>query len=79
MRLQRVGVGSGSPGRGRLLAVLDADPKQAAIILGCTPPQLVRLLKLDPRALAMVIRIAKRSAIMRYDARNRPRIDSRTH
>jgi hypothetical protein len=37
-----------------LLAALDADPKPAAALLGCTPSQLVRLLKLDPRALALV-------------------------
>ncbi|MEI8371614.1 MAG: peptide chain release factor-like protein [Planctomycetota bacterium] len=39
-----------------LLAALDADPKLAAGVLGCTPSQLVRLLKLDPRALALVNR-----------------------
>ena len=39
-----------------VLAVLDADPKRAAVVLGCTPSQLVRLLKLDPRALALVNR-----------------------
>ncbi len=36
------------------LAAADADAKQAARVLGCTPSQLVRLLKLDPRALALV-------------------------
>jgi hypothetical protein len=39
-----------------VLAALDADPKQAASMLGCTPSQLVRLLKLDSRALALVNR-----------------------
>ena len=38
------------------LAAADADAKQAARVLGCTPSQLVRLLKLDPRALALVNR-----------------------
>jgi hypothetical protein len=37
-----------------VLAALDADPKQAAALLGCTPSQLIRLLKIDPRALALV-------------------------
>lgn len=37
-----------------LLAAVDADPKRAAATLGCTPSQLVRFLKLDPRALALV-------------------------
>ena len=39
-----------------VLAASDADPKQAATVLGCTPSQLVRLLKLDPRAMALVNR-----------------------
>jgi hypothetical protein len=39
-----------------VLAALDADPKRAAALLACTPSQLVRLLKLDPRALALVNR-----------------------
>jgi hypothetical protein len=39
-----------------VLATFDADPKQAATALDCTPSQLVRLLKLDPRALALVNR-----------------------
>jgi hypothetical protein len=39
-----------------VLAALDADPKRAATVLGCTPSQLVRLLKLEPRALALVNR-----------------------
>ncbi len=39
-----------------VLAASDADPKQAATVLGCTPSQVVRLLKLDPRALALVNR-----------------------
>ena len=39
-----------------LLAALDADPKRAATRLGCTPSQLIRLLKLEPRALALVNR-----------------------
>jgi hypothetical protein len=39
-----------------VLAALDADPKRAAGVLGCTPSQLIRLLKLDPRALALVNR-----------------------
>ena len=37
-----------------VLAALDADPKRAAAMLCCTPSQLIRLLKLDPRALALV-------------------------
>jgi hypothetical protein len=37
-----------------VLAALDADPKRAAAVLSCTPSQLIRLLKLDPRALALV-------------------------
>ena len=37
-----------------VLAASGADPKQAAAVLGCTPSQLVRLLKLDSRALALV-------------------------
>jgi hypothetical protein len=37
-----------------VLAALDADPKRAAAELGCTLSQLVRLLKLDPRALLLV-------------------------
>jgi hypothetical protein len=37
-----------------VLAAFDADPKLAAAKLGCTPSQLVRLLKLDPRALLLV-------------------------
>ena len=37
-----------------VLAALDADPKVAAATLGCTPSQLIRLLKVDPRALALV-------------------------
>jgi hypothetical protein len=39
-----------------VLAAHDADPKRAAAVLGCTPSQLVRLLKLDPRALLLVNR-----------------------
>jgi hypothetical protein len=39
-----------------VLAACDAEPKPAAAALGCTPSQLVRLLKLDPRALALVNR-----------------------
>ena len=37
-----------------VLATLDFEPKPAATMLGCTPSQLIRLLKLDPRALALV-------------------------
>jgi hypothetical protein len=37
-----------------VLAARNADPKQAAAILGCTPSRLIRLLKLDARALALV-------------------------
>lgn len=37
-----------------VLAALDADPKRSAARLNCTPSQLVRLLKLDPRALLLV-------------------------
>ena len=39
-----------------ILAVCEADPKRAALALGCTSSQLVRLLKLDPRALSLVNR-----------------------
>jgi len=39
-----------------VLAALDADPKWGAAVLGCTPSQLIRLLKLDPRALLLVNR-----------------------
>jgi hypothetical protein len=39
-----------------VLAALDADPKRAAAVLGCTPSQLIRLLKLDSRALLLVNR-----------------------
>ncbi|MGA2069277.1 MAG: peptide chain release factor-like protein [Thermoguttaceae bacterium] len=39
-----------------VLAAFDADPKRAAAVLGCTPSHLVRLLKLDPRALLLVNR-----------------------
>lgn len=39
-----------------VLAVSDADPKRAAAVLGCTPSQLIRVLRLDPRALALVNR-----------------------
>ena len=37
-----------------VLGTLDFEPKPAAATLGCTPSQLIRLLKLDPRALALV-------------------------
>jgi hypothetical protein len=37
-----------------VLAALEADPKIAAATLGCTPSQLIRLLKIDPRGLALV-------------------------
>ena len=37
-----------------VLAALDADPKRAAARLSCTPSHLIRLLKLDPRALLLV-------------------------
>ena len=39
-----------------VLAGLDFEPKPAAAMLHCTPSQLIRLLKLDPRALALVNR-----------------------
>jgi hypothetical protein len=39
-----------------VLAAFNADPKMAAAALGCTPSQLIRLLKTDPRALASVNR-----------------------
>jgi hypothetical protein len=39
-----------------VLAFYGAEPKPSAAALGCTPSQLVRLLKLDPRALALVNR-----------------------
>ena len=37
-----------------VLAAFDADPKCSVARLNCTPSQLVRLLKLDPRALLLV-------------------------
>jgi len=37
-----------------VLAACQAEPKVAAAVLGCTPSQLVRLLKLEPRALLLV-------------------------
>lgn len=37
-----------------VLAELDFEPKSAAAVLHCTPSQLIRLLKLDRRALALV-------------------------
>ena len=37
-----------------VLAELEFEPKPAAGVLGCTPSQLIRLLKLDPRALTAV-------------------------
>ena len=37
-----------------VLAACDADPKRAAAVLGFTPSQLVRLVKLEPRALALL-------------------------
>jgi hypothetical protein len=37
-----------------VLAAGDVDPKRAASVLGFTPSQLVRLLKLEPRALALL-------------------------
>ena len=39
-----------------VLAACDADPKLAAAVLGCTPSLLVRLLKLEPRALGLANR-----------------------
>jgi hypothetical protein len=39
-----------------VLAALDFEPKPAAGVLRGTPSQLIRLLKLDPRALALVNR-----------------------
>ena len=39
-----------------VLAACNADPKRSAVTLGCTPSQLVRFLKLDPRALLLVNR-----------------------
>jgi len=39
-----------------VLAALDVDPKRASALLGCTPSQLIRLLKFDPHALALVNR-----------------------
>ena len=39
-----------------VLAARGADPKQVATTLGCSPSQLIRLLKLDARALALVNR-----------------------
>jgi hypothetical protein len=37
-----------------VLTALDLDPKRAAAALGCTPSQLIRLLKIEPRALLLV-------------------------
>jgi len=37
-----------------VVAACSGDPKLSAATLGCTPSQLVRLLKLDPRALLLV-------------------------
>jgi len=37
-----------------VLATSEADPKRAGEILGCTPSQLTRLLRTEPRALALV-------------------------
>lgn len=37
-----------------VLAASDADPKRAAEVLGCTPSQLTRLLRIEPRALILV-------------------------
>ncbi|MGA2254449.1 MAG: peptide chain release factor-like protein [Thermoguttaceae bacterium] len=39
-----------------VLAALHFEPRAAADVLRCTPSQLIRLLKLDPRALAFVNR-----------------------
>jgi hypothetical protein len=39
-----------------VLAAFDADPKRSAQRLHCTPSQLIRLLKLDARALLLVNR-----------------------
>jgi hypothetical protein len=39
-----------------VLAALEFEPKPAAAVLRCSPSQLIRLLKLDPRALALVNR-----------------------
>ena len=39
-----------------VLAATEMEPKPAAALLGCTPSQLIRLLKLEPRALALVNR-----------------------
>ena len=39
-----------------LLAICGADPKPAVARLDCTPSQLIRFLKLEPRALALVNR-----------------------
>ncbi len=39
-----------------VLAAFDADPKRATTVLGCTPSQLIRLLKLDPHGLDLVNR-----------------------
>jgi hypothetical protein len=39
-----------------VLAACRAEPKPSAAAIGCTPSQLVRFLKLDPRALALVNR-----------------------
>jgi hypothetical protein len=39
-----------------VLAAWNAEPKPSAAALGCTPSQLVRFLKLDPRALILVNR-----------------------
>jgi hypothetical protein len=39
-----------------VLAICGAEPKPSAAALDCTPSQLLRFLKLDPRALALVNR-----------------------
>lgn len=46
-----------------VLAVTDHEPKRAAVELGCTPSQLIKLLKDDPRALALVNEERRRSGL----------------
>jgi hypothetical protein len=46
-----------------VLAETDHDPKRAAVELGCTATQLIKLLKHDPRALALVNEGRRRSGL----------------
>ncbi|MGC8640108.1 MAG: peptide chain release factor family protein [Isosphaeraceae bacterium] len=46
-----------------VLAETDNDPKRAAVELGCTPSQLIKLLKDDPRALVLVNEERRRAGL----------------